>query len=50
MKDTVILVTHYGMGNTQDAPELPVKLINKYFGSLGFAVTYRHIWRSGGAR
>lgn len=34
MKDTVILVTHYGMGNTQDAPELPVKLINKYFSLL----------------
>ncbi len=34
MKDTVILVTHYGMGNAQDAPELPVKLINKYFSLL----------------
>ena len=31
MKDTVILVTHYGMGNATDAPELPVKLMNKYF-------------------
>lgn len=31
MKDTVILVTHYGMGNAPGAPELPLKLINKYF-------------------
>jgi sulfur relay (sulfurtransferase) complex TusBCD TusD component (DsrE family) len=34
MKDTVILVTHPGMGATNDAPDLPIKLINKYFSLL----------------
>ena len=34
MKDTVILVTHYGMGSASDAPALLVKLIAKYFSLL----------------
>ena len=34
MKDTVILVTHYGMGSAGDVPALPVKLIGKYFSLL----------------
>ncbi len=33
MKDTVILVTRYGMGHSQSA-DLPLKLIEKYFGLL----------------
>jgi len=34
VKDTVILVTRYGMGNATDAPELQVRLLNKYFALL----------------
>ncbi|MBI3175934.1 MAG: DsrE family protein [Chloroflexi bacterium] len=30
MKDTVILITHYGMGNATNVPELQVRLLNKY--------------------
>jgi sulfur relay (sulfurtransferase) complex TusBCD TusD component (DsrE family) len=30
VKDTVILITHYGMGNAADAPELQVRLLDKY--------------------
>ncbi|HEY9152140.1 MAG TPA: DsrE family protein [Anaerolineales bacterium] len=33
MKDTVILVTRYGMGHSQ-FPDLPLKLIEKYFSLL----------------
>jgi len=33
MKDSVILVTHYGMGHSQLA-DLPLKLIDKYFNLL----------------
>ncbi len=34
MKDTVILITHYGMGSASDVPDLPIKLIGKYFSLL----------------
>ncbi len=34
MKDTVILVTHYGMGSASEVPTLPIKLIGKYFSLL----------------
>ena len=34
MKDTVILVTHYGMGSASEVPALPIKLIGKYFSLL----------------
>lgn len=34
MKDTVILITHYGMGSASDVPALPIKLIGKYFSLL----------------
>jgi intracellular sulfur oxidation DsrE/DsrF family protein len=33
MKDTVILITHYGMGHSQLA-DLPLKLTEKYFNLL----------------
>ena len=33
MKDTVILITRYGMGHSQSA-DLPLKLIEKYFNLL----------------
>jgi intracellular sulfur oxidation DsrE/DsrF family protein len=31
MKDTVLLVTSYGMGRAADNPDLPIRLIEKYF-------------------
>lgn len=34
MKDTVILVTHEGMGFSKDLHSLPLTLIEKYFGLL----------------
>jgi len=34
MKDTVILITHEGMGYSKDLPSLPLALIEKYLGLL----------------
>ena len=34
MKNTVLLVTNYGMGRAADKTDLPIKLIEKYFNLL----------------
>lgn len=34
MKDTVILVTHEGMGYSKESASLPLTLLGKYFGLL----------------
>ncbi len=34
MKDTVLLITNYGMGRTTQPADLPIKLLDKYFNLL----------------